>query len=139
MTKLTRPKYVTYKNGEINAIYCKSCGTKIRGLVPDEHHESSEVRGNKIVIRERLILACLPNYTEVTLEVRDADGKTGKHVTPLCTDCAVLLETDAELAADVYDCDIDQLAAEAGVARGPSLKKRYKKFRPRKVIERRVL
>lgn len=138
MTKLTRPKYVVYTNGEISAVFCKGCGTKIRGLVPSEQHESTEKRGNRIIVRERLILACLPSYTEVTLEVEDANGRKAKHVTPLCTNCADLLDSDGELASDIYDCDIDQLAAEAGVGRGPELKKRYKKFRPKKVLEKRA-
>lgn len=134
--KLTRPKYVTFKEGQITAVYCKGCGAKIKGLISAEVPSEVERRGNKVIVRERVLLAELPNYTEIEIETRDENGVLAKHRTPICKTCA--LNESPEFLQAVVEADVDQLVAEAGERRGPPLKARLRRFKANRLLSRRL-
>jgi hypothetical protein len=94
----------------MSEVACKGCGAQIRGLVAAEQAGEITKRGNKTVIRERVVLACLPNYREVLLQASDGS----RHVTCMCDQCASKL-SDPVLAEAVYCMDLEQWSKEGAV------------------------
>lgn len=109
---LKQESYVKTEDGVITEIRCKGCGVVIRKLIPSDSHGTVERINGKIVVRERLILACLPNYREVAMEFEDGT----KHVTCLCDQCAEKMG-DPEVVRKVYHQDLDQFESEGAVHR----------------------
>lgn len=107
----TSPEYVTFQNGNITSILCKVCGVTIRKLIASEQHEEITRVGNRTVIRERLVLASLPNYREVLLKCDDGSA----HVTPVCDSCAPRLN-DAGIREECYAADLKMWSREGAVA-----------------------
>lgn len=95
-------RYVRYGTAGIEEIDCKLCGRAIRKLVPHESFsEVREINGKRIVV-EKLTLATLPLYTEVSITFDDGS----KHVTNLCSLCADgLTLADCEF---IYCCDMNE-------------------------------
>ena len=87
-----------------DAVLCKGCQQRIKGLVDDERFEEvREINGQRVVFR-RLIMAELPTYVEVELTFDDGS----KHVTPMCRECAGRLSV--EDAEDFYCADMARWA-----------------------------
>lgn len=76
-------RHIIYKHGQIWKVNCPCCGTTIRHMIPDDSMSVSEHANGKVVVRERLVLACLPNYREVLMQMDDGS----KHVAPMCAQC----------------------------------------------------
>lgn len=104
------PKYKSYvvTQGEATTeVRCKGCGVVIRKLIPVESFGAVERINGQVIVRERLLLTCLPNYREVMVEFDDST----KHVTCLCDQCAQKMD-DATFAQNIYHQDLDQFEAE---------------------------
>lgn len=107
----TTPDYVISVRGNISEILCKVCGVTIRKLIPSDEYGEVLRHGSRTIVRERLVLACLPNYREVKLAFNDGSS----HVTCVCADCALKL-SDPGIREEVYAMDLQQWASEGDVA-----------------------
>jgi len=116
--------YVTMKNGQIWEIRCKGCGTPIKTMLADDQPSETEKINGRTIVRERLYLAALSNYKEVLITFEDGS----KHVTPMCADCAVKMQTDKKLVQSVYEADVKQWKSE-----GQKINKRDEKRKAAKV------
>lgn len=103
--------YVKFDRGNIVEVLCKVCGKTIRKMIPMDDAPEVVRRGSQTIIREKMVLACLPNYREV--KVLFADGSS--HVTPVCVDDAGKL-SDAGIREEVYAIDLKQWAREGEVS-----------------------
>jgi hypothetical protein len=77
-------EHIVYKHGVIWEVHCPVCNTLIRSMVADDNPLESELINGKVVVRERMVLACLPSYREVKMAM--ADGTF--HIAPMCAECA---------------------------------------------------
>lgn len=64
--------YITYIGRQVKEIACKGCRAMIAA------------RGGPA---KNLRLLLLPNYSVMTLKMRNPDGQFSKHQTPMCRDC----------------------------------------------------
>lgn len=100
---LKKPDYLEYgSTGNLEAVYCKICGARIRSLVEDGAHTKEYQRGGKIIREVRYVLTCNPNYTEVKFQLDDQ----GFHVTNCCTSCAPKVQNDPDLQDAAYEADL---------------------------------
>jgi hypothetical protein len=111
-----KPKHYIHtavsKKGTIEGVICKKCGTPIKTLIPDEHYKTTEKRGDKTIIRERLVLTESSNYTEIDILLDDGSH----HITHGCYECLKNLNTlDLE---GLYIGDMEQQMAEEDVGLG---------------------
>lgn len=106
-----KPDYVRYEKGNIVEVFCKVCGLTIRKMIPSDIGQEVTRRGNQTIIRERLVLASLPNYREVLISCDDGSA----HVTCVCQDCAPKLN-DPAVREECYACDLGQWSKEGVVA-----------------------
>jgi hypothetical protein len=87
---IAKADYVEIEAGVITAVYCKKCGTKIQGLVPDGRAPKL-MKGPKGMIEQWFVrISALPTYTSVIITCDDGS----KHESPCCTRCAPLLTED---------------------------------------------
>lgn len=91
---------------QIDAVLCKGCGAPVRSMVVDDRLRTSEKIGETLVIRERLVMANLPHYAEVEIEMEDGS----KHATACCASCADRA-TDEDLE-QWYEADLDMMDEE---------------------------
>jgi len=106
-----RGSYVSYAAaGAMSEVVCKLCGTPIRALVPAEGEPEVVRYKDRTVVKERVILACLPNYREV--ELLGSDGST--HTTCVCDTCAPKL-ADPVVAEATYCMDMEQWSKDGPV------------------------
>jgi len=68
-------------------------------MIADDKPLASEKINGKTVIRERMVLSCLPNYREVRMAMNDGSF----HVAPICASCAVDLTLEKVNTAAVKD------------------------------------
>lgn len=124
---MSESSYIVRQNGVVVGVLCKKCGVPIRGLVPvGEPIDTRKASG--MIIRDRMVaLGTGSNYTEVEIET-EADGKKGKHTTPMCKSCANRLtvkDLAALVSADIDDLERDGMDVE-----------RLRQFRPAKILKR---
>ena len=96
---LRKEDYIELDGNMMIAVYCKRCGMKIQGMMPDGRKPKVFKEGGKIREQFFVRIGPLPMYTEV--EIVCDDGS--KHVSPCCKNCAPFLtedEIDAFLIAD---------------------------------------
>lgn len=108
---------VTYKHGQVWEVRCPLCNTPIRKMVPSDKHQETQKINGKLVVFQRLVFACLPNYREVLLDVGGGPGDnfiSNGHVTGMCSSCATTLTV--ENAQAVHDRDMRDLLLPKGKA-----------------------
>jgi hypothetical protein len=77
-------RQIRYANGgNIEAVFCKGCGTQIVGLVEAEEPERVEKINKRTVVYKRLLAARSPQYREVRLFFTDQTA----HITHCCSAC----------------------------------------------------
>jgi len=100
------------ENGQIRRVRCKRCRATLQVYARDAQ-TPPQVRklpdGTRI--HEQAYRLCpTPAYTEVVLEIEEADGRRSLHITPMCRACArVLTNADAD---DLFRRDIAQWRVE---------------------------
>ena len=95
--------------GQLVAIYCKGCGTKIKGLRPMGNPEVVRVEDDQ---RTRLLIqkvqvGPLAGYVEITVEMEDGD----RHETHACLACLPKLDAPEALEA-FFLADLEVMAEE---------------------------
>jgi len=84
----------------IDKILCPKCDAPIKSLVIDDRFTESQNVGEKVVIRERMVMAELPNTQNIRIKM---DGG-GDHVMTVCKSCSSGLsqnDLEALYAADL--------------------------------------
>jgi hypothetical protein len=101
--------YLIMKNGVLDKVLCKICGTTI-----------AEVREG-----ENTLHRYKNRFAEAELELRPPDGhkltSNGRHITCLCRSCVILHGDDRALLQEAYDADVETMVLEEprmGVYRG---------------------
>ncbi len=89
---------VKNRSGVTEKCLCKGCGAVLWSMVPMEHGQWSEKKGNQTFVYQPVIAATTAEYAVVEIEMSDGS----KHQTPLCQRCAsdMSLDMDAVFAAD---------------------------------------
>lgn len=98
---LVRPDNVTYKDGQIDRIFCQVCGVEIAGMV--ERPKGSGPDAAKLVMAFKRF----HNYAEV--KFRHSDGNF--HVTNGCWNCIKNLKMD--VAQEIYEADMTVMGMKA--------------------------
>lgn len=86
---LTTPDYLIHKDGKLDEILCKVCGTSIARTT-----EEGFKRGT--------------NYAEAALDMSDR----GRHITCLCRLCLLDIVEDHVVLQEIYDADIAEMVRE---------------------------
>lgn len=94
--------YVTYKHGTIWEVRCPVCATPIRTMVLDDKPFENEMVNGKVVIRQGMVLACLPNYREVKMAMSDGTF----HISPMCKTCTDNLTIEKVQVAAQGDSEV---------------------------------
>lgn len=99
-------RYIKYGKAGIEEVTCKCCGDPVRTMVPDDRYqEVREIKGKKVIC-ERLVLMCLPAYTEIMIEFDDGSA----HATVICSCCAEKL--DLKEVEWLYTMDLQEWMLE---------------------------
>lgn len=109
---------------EEEAVLCKVCRRRIRGMVEDPRFEYSQTLNGKTVVYKKLILGTFANYCEIRIKFDDGTS----HDTGACKECANII-TDEQLEA-IYMADLEQWREEEEKGRGSIRWDRYGARRP---------
>ena len=105
-----RAQYAEWdKDGDLVALYCKGCGTQIKGLRPKGNPDVVRVAddaGTRLLI-QKVQLGPLPGYVEVVVEMEDG----ARHETHACADCLPTLDAPGGLEA-FFLADLEVMAEE---------------------------
>src|SRR5262252_10288955 len=115
MTRVRR-----HKDGYIDQIACGVCGAVIATFGPSgpEPYSAREVEPGKTVYVFPGVLQRNNLYTEVTLRMDNGD----RHVTHICTRCAVEQRRNLAVLQGLHDGDIEDLRQAEGMA-APSVRR----------------
>lgn len=93
------------------------CSVPIRKMIPSDEHQETQKLNGKLVVFQRLVLACLPNYREVLVSTGGGPGDNyvlNGHVMALCDTCAHGLTP--EKAQALHDEDMHEFGVPVHAA-----------------------
>jgi len=125
-----RKPYVKRARGQIEtAVFCPLSGNQIKGLIVLDDLQEKQRIGNTLVIRERVAVSQLDNYTEITIEMDDGSA----HVSAICKSVAAGL-TLAQLT-ELYEADMAQVLHDEEAGRGEVLWEFWENRKPVRVAD----